>query len=285
MMRDYYQEIEATLTRLLAVDFEPAIVAEAMLYSASAGGKRIRPSLAMEFCRLCGKEPQKALMLGCAVEMVHTYSLIHDDLPCMDDDDYRRGRPSCHKKFGEANALLAGDGLLTKAFETIALANCDAMVRIEAVRLLAQCAGVRGMIGGQEMDLYNEGKAVSLDTLRQTDHLKTGALLKAACQLGVLAGKGTSLQLEKAGEYAENMGMAFQIVDDILDVIGDAKVLGKPIGSDAENQKSTYVTVLGLENAQKAAEAYSRKAVEALTVFPDSDGLREYTIQLLERRK
>ena len=282
-MRDYIAKIEQKLTELLRTDFEPHVVAEAMLYSASAGGKRIRPSLAMEFCRLCGKDPADALYYGCAVEMIHTYSLIHDDLPCMDDDDYRRGRPSCHKQFGEANALLAGDGLLTKAFETIALAPLNAESRIQAVSLLSYCAGVRGMIGGQEKDLFNEGKTVPLEELRSTDLMKTGALLKAACQLGVIAASGSDEAFKKAGEYAENMGLAFQIVDDILDVTGDEALLGKPIGSDSENKKSTYVSVLGLEKAKEVARQYSEKAVEALKHFPDSEYLQQYTLSLLNR--
>jgi geranylgeranyl diphosphate synthase type II len=231
--------------------FGEDIVHEAMKYSLGIGGKRIRPVLVLEFCRLCGGDIKKALPFAAAIEMIHTYSLIHDDLPCMDNDDMRRGMPSCHKKFGEEYALLAGDGLLTRAFGVIAesdIAKESPEVALKAIAELSALAGMNGMIGGQVVDLRNEDKPCGLDVLRTMDSLKTGALIRCSAILGVLGAKGTKEQLECATAYADNLGHAFQIVDDILDVIGDEKELGKPIGSDADSNKSTYVSILGIDN-------------------------------------
>lgn len=262
------------------------IVSEAMRYSLEGGGKRIRPCLVLEFCRVCGGEPGAALPFAAAVEMVHTYSLIHDDLPCMDDDDLRRGKPSCHIKFGETNALLAGDGLLTLAFETLTKAELPGERIAEACATLAAAAGNLGMIGGQTMDLENEGRAVSLETLRQTDARKTGALIRAACLLGCIAADAPPRQREAAADYANALGMAFQIVDDILDVTGDTATLGKPAGSDDAQHKSTYVTLCGLDGAKKDARAFTQAAVDALDVFGDAaDALRALAGSLCERNK
>ncbi|MBR6634942.1 MAG: polyprenyl synthetase family protein, partial [Clostridia bacterium] len=189
-----------------------------MLYSLKNGGKRVRPMLVLEFCRVCGGDVQAALPFACAVEMIHTYSLIHDDLPCMDDDDFRRGMPSCHKQYGEATALLAGDGLLTLAFSVLSKAALSAERKIEAVKVLADCAGHLGMIGGQTMDLAHEGQKITLDQLRKTDALKTGRLIRCACALGCIAA-GADEEMHKAAEkYADSIGLAFQIVDDLLDI-------------------------------------------------------------------
>lgn len=225
---------------------------EAMRYSVENGGKRIRPMLTLEFCRMCGGSVEAALPLACAIEFIHTYSLIHDDLPCMDDDDMRRGKPSSHIKFGEANALLAGDSLLTFAFQSAGEAEdipADAVAK--AVSLLARASGCAGMIAGQVQDLENENKTVAADDLRSVDILKTGELIRCACQLGCIAAGADDNKLEAARVYAENLGIAFQIVDDILDVTSDEATLGKPVGSDAENCKNTYVSLLGLEEAKK----------------------------------
>ena len=264
-------------------------VMQAMKYSITAGGKRIRPVLVLEFCRQCGGDPQTALAFASALEMVHTYSLIHDDLPCMDNDDMRRGRPSCHIQFGEANALLAGDGLLTLAFETLAKADKRIVGTeniVKAVSILSQAAGVLGMIGGQVIDLESEGKKTDLAHITQMYSLKTGALLKAGTQLGCLAGNGSEEQMSLAGTYAEKIGLAFQIVDDILDVVSSAEILGKPIGSDEENEKSTFVTLMGLAQAQGEVEKLSREAKDILDEWGTSDTfLYELTDMLAHRQK
>lgn len=262
------------------------VVSEAMRYSLEGGGKRIRPCLTLEFCRVCGGDTASALPFAAAVEMVHTYSLIHDDLPCMDDDDLRRGKPACHVRYGEANALLAGDGLLTLAFETLTKAPLPADRIAEACALLAAAAGHLGMIGGQTMDLENEGRAVSLETLRQTDALKTGALIRAACLLGCVAAGAPPQQREAAADYANALGMAFQIVDDVLDVTGDTATLGKPAGSDDAQDKSTYATLCGLDGAKKDARAFTDAAVKALDTFGEAgDALRALAESLCERNK
>ncbi len=251
-------------------------------YSLESGGKRVRPVLCLSFCSLCGTSPEKALWFASAVEYIHTYSLVHDDLPCMDNDDFRRGKPSSHKKFGEANALLAGDALLTHAFELIANAyltgNVSAEASVKASAVLAECAGVNGMIGGQFVDLAIEGKNCSIDDLFLMDIYKTAALIKAACQLGCIAAGADDATVAKAGEFAENLGLAFQIIDDLLDVEDENS-------SDNLNDKSTYPSLLGLELANLLAEEYTKKAIEALDVFGDkADFLREFSLSLLKRK-
>ena len=269
-------------------NFGEDIVHEAMRYSLGIGGKRIRPVLVLEFCRLCGGDINKALPFAAAIEMIHTYSLIHDDLPCMDDDDMRRGMPSCHKKFGEEYALLAGDGLLTRAFGIIAesdIAKESPETAIKAVAVLSALAGANGMIGGQVVDLRNENKACGLDVLQTMDSLKTGALIRCSALLGVLAAKGTDSQRDAAVAYADNLGHAFQIVDDILDVTGDEKELGKPIGSDADSNKSTYVTILGIDKSKEYAETLTQKAINSLAIFgEDADFLRNLALSLISRK-
>ena len=288
-LNEYIEIINKYLdTAVGECDFGEDIVHRAMKYSLSIGGKRIRPVLVLEFCRLCGGDIYKALPFAAAIEMIHTYSLIHDDLPCMDDDDMRRGMPSCHKKFGEEYALLAGDGLLTRAFGMIAesdIAEESPAIAIEAVKLLSALAGANGMIGGQVVDLRNEDKPCSMETLRTMDSLKTGALIKCAALLGVIAADGTDEQKAAAAAYAENLGHAFQIVDDILDVIGDEKELGKPIGSDADSNKSTYVSILGIEESKKRADELTQKAIESLDIF-GSDGafLKDLAMSLISRK-
>lgn len=254
---------------------------EAMAYSLSNGGKRIRPMLALEFCRLCGGEPEKAVPFALALEMIHTYSLIHDDLPCMDDDDMRRGKPSSHKVFGEADALLAGDGLLTLAFETVLSApDMTAEQKSAAGLALAKAAGCSGMIAGQVMDLANEGRKVELDEIAKTDRLKTGELIMAAASMGCIAANADEVKTFAAREYCADIGLAFQIVDDILDVTGSTELLGKPVGSDGENEKSTYVSLLGLERSKELAKELTEKAKAALSVFGDE---KEFLIMLADR--
>ncbi len=261
------------------------VVSQAMRYSVRNGGKRIRPVLVLQFCKVCGGDPMLALPYACALEMIHTYSLIHDDLPCMDDDDFRRGKPSCHVAFGEANALLAGDGLLTLAFETAAKSTLSADKTVKAVSQLAKAAGVCGMIGGQVMDLENEGKSVGVDVLEKTDALKTGELIRVACVLGCISAGADDEKIKSAEKYAKDIGLAFQIVDDILDVTGDEKTLGKPIGSDADNQKSTYVSALGLDGSAQKVDFLTERAKEALKSFDgDTAFLCDFADKMAKRK-
>lgn len=245
-------------------------VFQAMRYSLLDAGKRLRAALVLEFGRMSDADPEGAMSLACAVEMVHAYSLIHDDLPCMDNDDFRRGKPSCHKAFGEANALLAGDGLLTLAFETAASANLPESARLEAVRILSQAAGVAGMIGGQVIDLESEGRQISTELLDTLYALKTGALLRAAAALGCIAGNAPQAIHSAADAYATAYGLAFQITDDILDVVGDAEKLGKPVGSDGENRKTTYVTLFGIDGARQRAAEQIQRAMRSVEQLPDN---------------
>lgn len=280
----YLHAVNDALEQYLTAPYDPHRVLDAMHYSASAGGKRIRPMLTLEFARLCGGEWEKALPFACGVEMVQTYSLIHDDLPCMDDDDLRRGKPSCHVQFDEGTALLAGDGLLTMAFEALSDAELPPERIVQAVKTLSRSIGVDGMIGGQEMDLQNEEKRdLPLSVIRRTNEKKTAALLTASCLLGVIAAGGTGEQMDAARQYGLYLGLAFQVVDDILDVTSTEAALGKPIGSDAENEKSTYVSALGLAEARRYAEDYTSRALEALGIFADAEPLKALTEKLLRR--
>lgn len=285
---EYISLINKRLNELIPeCDFGEAIVHDAMKYSLSIGGKRIRPLLVLEFCRLCGGNVDDALDFACALEMVHTYSLIHDDLPCMDDDDFRRGMPSCHIKFGEEYALLAGDGLLTRAFGVIAnspVARKKPLAAINAVSALSYLAGCNGMIGGQVIDLKNEDKETSIKTLEILDKLKTGALIKCAALLGCLCAEADESNTNACIRYAEKLGHAFQVVDDILDVVGDEKELGKPVGSDADNKKSTYVSLLGLEKSKELAALLTNEAVASLDCFgKDADFLKDLAVKLNSR--
>ncbi len=262
---------------------------EAVSYSLENGGKRIRPVLTLEFCRICSENGDftAALPFACAVEMIHTYSLIHDDLPCMDDDDLRRGKPSNHKVFGYANALLAGDALQTLAFETLLSADTSAEITVAAGRELSRAAGIAGMVAGQTMDLANENTTVSLDEITRTDVLKTGCLIRTAAKLGCIAGGQLSGEyIQAADKYASCIGLAFQIIDDILDVTSNNETLGKPVGSDGEKLKSTYVSHLGLDGARQEADRLTKEAVCALSVFGDKAAfLIELTDKLLKRKK
>lgn len=208
-------------------------VTKAMRYSLSNGGKRLRPIFVLEFCRMCGGDVNKALPYACAIEYIHTYSLIHDDLPCMDNDDMRRGKPSCHKMYGEATALLAGDALLTHAFEICSASELSDSQNLRAVSLLSQNAGVGGMIGGQVIDLKYEQSDPSISDILTVHRLKTGALISAACILGCIAAGADDEKIALASRYAYMIGTAFQIRDDLLDIVGDEEKLGKPVGSDA----------------------------------------------------
>ena len=261
-------------------------VINAMNYSLMGGGKRLRPLLMFETYRLFGGEDDVIEPFMAAIEKIHTYSLVHDDLPCMDDDDYRRGKESCHKKFGEAYAVLAGDALLTYAFQIASDAGVDDHTIVKCTRALANYAGIYGMVGGQTLDLANEESSdVTVERLAETDKLKTGALIRCACELGCNAAKANNAQYEAAKAYAENLGIAFQIVDDILDVTGDETTLGKAVGSDETNGKATYVTLLGLDGAKAKAKELTNKALEALETFENNENIVYLTKQLLQRNK
>lgn len=267
---------------------EYKLVFESMEYSVKNGGKRVRPLLTLLFCDACGGDVNSALPFAQAVEFIHTYSLIHDDLPCMDDDDYRRGKPSNHKVYGEAFALLAGDGLLTAAFERISQGCMDGLydssVAISGVSALSALAGSRGMIGGQVVDLLNENNPdADFETLQLMDTLKTGALIEAACVLGCIAAGAGEEQFNAARSFAQNIGLAFQIKDDILDVTSTLEKLGKLTGSDTQNGKSTYVTLMGVEKCQALVERLTEDALNSLNEFPNNEALKKYAEYLAHR--
>lgn len=258
-------------------------VVDAMWYSLMAGGKRIRPVLTLEFCHVCGGDVQSALSAACAIEMIHTFSLIHDDLPCMDDDDMRRGKPSCHKAYGEAMALLAGDALLNYAYELIAVDdNISYETRIKLISDLSKAVGVSGMIGGQVIDTTYDGE-FDEKTLLDMYSMKTGALLKTACKMGCIAAQADEHKIKCAEIYAEKLGLAFQIIDDILDITGDEKILGKPIGSDAEGGKKTYAVLNGIEKSRTFARKLTDEALKILDEFENNKLLKELTRYLLNR--
>ena len=258
---------------------------EAMAYSLLSGGKRIRPVLVLEVCRLFGGTPEKALPFACGLEMVHTYSLIHDDLPCMDDDDFRRGKPTNHKVFGEASAVLAGDGLLTAAFGVLTQADLSPDQICRGVACLSQAAGPAGMVGGQVLDLLGEGRTLTYDQIVEIESLKTGCMIEAAARLGAIAAGSTEEQEEAAAAYARKIGLAFQIRDDVLDVLGDEAELGKPIGSDQENQKSTFLGLKGAEGCQALIRTLTEEAVGCIRPYPGSEFLCDLAAMLAGRTK
>ena len=256
---------------------------DAMEYSLLAGGKRLRPVLAMEFCRLCGNDPHQAAPFAAAVEMIHTYSLIHDDLPSMDNDDLRRGRPTNHKVYGEAMAILAGDALLTDAFMVASTAQlADPSDMAFAIGTLAECAGSMGMVGGQVLDVGSEERELTEQEVIDIQTRKTGALINAACVLGAIAGGGSEEQIDAAAKFAAGLGMAFQIRDDMLDVIGTQEEMGKGVGTDAV--KNTFVRLYGLEKCEELVNTYTQYAIDALSVFEDTDFIVELAKSLTDRR-
>ena len=282
-LKEYQQFIENYMEQYcFQHDSEPQkILFDAMRYSLLAGGKRLRPVFVFDFCRMCGGDWKAAVPFAAAIEMVHTYSLIHDDLPCMDNDDYRRGRLTNHKVFGEANAVLAGDALLTAAFSYLAKAPYDAESRIQAVEVLSNCAGELGMVGGQVLDMMSEERQCTEQEVLDIQSRKTGALIKAACMLGVLAGQGSKAQLHAAAEFAHNLGLAFQIRDDMLDVIGNAEELGKAVGVDTV--KNTFVQLYGLEKCDALVHAHTDSAKSALNAFADSAFMLDLADELVGR--
>lgn len=287
MLKKYKSMVEAALEEKMAVgDIPEKAVFDAMAYSVMLGGKRIRPALMMEFCRVCGGEPEDALCCAMGMEMIHTSSLIHDDLPCMDDDDFRRGKPSCHKAFSEDTALLAGDGLLMWAISVAGETPlADNLVR-QAMKCMADAAGASGMVGGQVCDLAAEKQvSVTREQLEYMHKRKTGALICASAKIGCILADADDEKINAALKYAENIGLVFQIIDDILDVIGDEALLGKPIGSDATNHKTTWVTLLGIEGAKAYAADLTEEAKNALEIFGDeAENLKAFADMLLNRK-
>ena len=287
ILKYYISEIENEISKYLIIteNNQPqSVIINAMKHSLSAGGKRIRPVLVLEFCKMCGGNVQKALPVAAAVEMLHTFSLIHDDLPCMDNDDFRRGKPSCHKAFDQATALLAGDALQNLAYEIIAECNLKYEIKVRLIKELTFATGIEGMIGGQILDMEYEKNPVDSDLLKKMYSLKTGALLKAACKMGCIAAEANEITIENAEKYAKNLGLAFQITDDILDITGNQDILGKPVGSDEENGKITYASLVGIEKSQLEVEKLTEKALIHLDFFKNNLFLKDLTVNLAIRK-
>lgn len=261
-----------------------------MKYSLKAGGKRIRPKLVLEFSKVCGATVEAAMPFACALEMIHTYSLIHDDLPCMDNDDMRRGKPSNHVVYGEDIALLAGDALQSLAFEIMTkddtVSNSGAEIAVKCVNILSNYCGAEGMVGGQIIDLEHENKKTPIDVITEMHHKKTGGLIKAACEIGCVCGNADQGKILAARKYGENIGLAFQIMDDILDETSTGEQLGKPVGSDKVNNKSTYVSILGIDKSRELVDEYTNSAIKALEAFEiDTTELSKIAIKLSKRVK
>ncbi|BAT19895.1 polyprenyl synthetase family protein [Asaia bogorensis] len=280
--------IESTIDRLLPmVDGDESVLLEAMRYAALGGGKRLRGYLVTEIAGIFGAEPEGALRVAASVEMLHAYSLVHDDLPAMDDDDLRRGQPSTHKKFDEAIAILAGDALQTSAFEILAdeATHSDPSVRIALVTALAQASGAAGMVGGQVVDIRGEGKSLPLDQVRRLHAMKTGALIRYAAEAGAILGGATRVQRDAIIAYGRDIGTAFQVADDVLDTTASAEELGKTAGKDEASGKSTYVSLLGIDGARAEAGRLVEQATQALTSFgTEAAALRALAHYIVERR-
>ena len=281
---EYRAYIENYLSDLYSTHVqEPQqVLFDAMKYSLLAGGKRLRPFFAFEFCRLCGEDWKKATPFAAAIEMIHTYSLIHDDLPAMDNDDFRRGRPTNHKVYGEAMAILAGDALLTDAFGVASTAKLEAEAMADAIGILSGCAGSLGMVGGQVLDINSEERVLSEQEVLDIQTRKTGKLISAACATGALAGGATQEQFDAACQFAAGIGLAFQIRDDMLDVIGTKEEMGKGVGTDAN--KNTFVRLYGLEKCEELVRKYTDYAIDALSVFEDTDYIIALAKSLTDRR-
>jgi len=273
---------------LLLFDSHPqSCLLTAMHYSLMAGGKRIRPILCINAANAVNDQVNNILSVACAIECIHTYSLIHDDLPAMDNDDLRRGNPTCHKAFDEATAILAGDALLTLAFEILSgntLSNHDPETRLQVIQMVAHAAGPYGMIEGQMQDIASESTQLTATELERLHRLKTGALIAVSVNTGALLAKASSAQKEMLNAYAQNIGLAFQVIDDVLNVRGDAKQMGKAVGTDRENQKNTYPDLMGLSAAEKKAHQLLDYAIDALSIFDDrADPLRSIARYIVQR--
>ncbi|WP_432665212.1 polyprenyl synthetase family protein [Wukongibacter baidiensis] len=264
-------------------------VIESMEYSIRAGGKRLRPILLLEVCKLVGGTSDDAMPFACAMEMIHTYSLIHDDLPAMDNDDYRRGKPTNHKVYGDGIAILAGDGLLNMAFETMlekVISDPKAMERgMKAMHSIASASGVKGMIGGQVVDLESEGKRIEKETLDFIHLTKTSALIEASIMAGAMIGGATENQCEALQTYGRGIGLAFQIIDDILDVVGDEAKLGKKVGSDIDNEKSTYPSIYGIEKSKEMASELFENSLTSLELFDEKADFLRKLVEFLRSRE
>ena len=283
--REYREFVETYLSNIYRkyADQPQKPLFEAVEYSLLAGGKRLRPIFALDFCRMCGGNYETAAPFAAAIEMIHTYSLIHDDLPCMDNDDFRRGRPTNHKVFGEGMAVLAGDALLTDAFMIAAsakLPNSGDMGR--AISLMAEGAGSLGMVGGQVLDIMSEQRELTEREVLDIQSRKTGCLIHIACCLGVIAGGGSEAQLKAAADFAANLGLAFQIRDDMLDVIGTQEEMGKGVGTD--ETKNTFVRLYGLETCEELVQKYTNAAIEALDAFENTEFMVALAKSLTDRR-
>lgn len=284
--KDYKKLIDEALAQYFTADELPqAGLAEAMRYSLLAGGKRIRPILVLEFCRISGGDLEAALPTACAVEMLHTYSLIHDDLPCMDNDELRRGRPTNHVVYGECTATLAGDALQAEAFGTILRSGLNPERKAACAEILAGAVGLDGMCGGQYLDMLGEGKKLTAQELDEINSRKTGALLVAACQMGVAAAGGDKKMLEAAGQFGAALGIAFQIRDDMLDVLSTEEELGKPIGSDEQESKNTYMVLYGQEECARIVKKLTDYAKTVLNgIFENTEFLCRLADSLAERK-
>lgn len=284
-LKEYSNLVDSGLDKLFPQETcRHSRIFEACRYSLLAGGKHIRASLLLEFYRLCGGKTEHALPFACGLEMIHTYSLVHDDLPCMDNDDYRRGKLSNHKVYGYSTAMLAGDALLNRAFEVMFSQELVPPAQaMKAAAYISRCSGAYGMIGGQVQDLAMEGQKASDEQLREMVSLKTGALIRAACVGGVLLAGGDETHQKAAEQYADSIGLAFQIRDDILDVTGDQALLGKAIGSDEANEKTTFVSVYGLEACRGMVRDLTLQALSAAETFEDCDFLKKLALWLAQR--
>ena len=285
-----YQQLKTLVDKRLSECFANPeapyhVLLDAMRYSLNAGGKRLRPVLVLSFCRACGGDVQAALPVACAIEMVHTYSLIHDDLPCMDNDDLRRGKPTNHKVYGECTATLAGDALQAEAFRMILSSKLPADVRAECARMLSTAAGIEGICGGQQLDMEGEGKALDRAALLEIHKRKTASMLIAACCMGVVCGRGSGSQMASAERFADAMGLAFQIRDDVLDEISTVEELGKPIGSDAQEEKTTFMSLFGLEQCQREVHELTDRAIEAVRGQFDDTAFLESLARSMEVRR
>ena len=281
----YLKDIEERLKSLIpSMDKRQQKVCDAMKYSLSAGGKRLRPILFLEFYKMCGGSNYNlALDFACAIEMIHTYSLIHDDLPCMDDDDFRRGRPSCHKAFDYATALLAGDGLLNRSFEIMSRETYDPCAQLKTISYISHNSGIHGMVGGQGIDVCNNESLSDINELEYMVSLKTGALIKASCVGGCILANADDDKIKAAEQYAINLGIAFQVRDDLLDSIGDEKTLGKCIGSDEKQNKTTFYSVYGENGCNDLITKLSNLALSNLTLFEKTEFISDMTKWLTKR--
>ncbi len=284
LLREYRDYIEAYLRDFYARfhDEPQKEIFEAMEYSLLGGGKRLRAVFAFEFCRMCCGDWKKAAPFAAAIEMIHAYSLIHDDLPCMDNDDFRRGKPTNHKVYGETMAILAGDGLLTDAFMMASGAKLDPKAVVQNIQILSECAGSLGMVGGQVLDIKSEERILTEQEVLDIQQRKTGCLISAACAMGAVAGGCTEEQYDAACQFAAGLGLAFQIRDDMLDVIGTQEEMGKGVGTD--ETKNTFVRLYGLEKCEELVRKYTDYALEGLRVFGGTDFIIWLAQSLTDRR-